>query len=143
MNFFSYFLVVIVLCAGLSNAKFNEKNSVVFKNSLGPKNVLKIHCISKDDDLGYNYLRPGQIYEFSFHDSVLKTKFDCELWQGRGPTYKFYANFRAYKGGGLIVHSGKKNFWEVREDGIYFTHGKEIPKLEYKWSPIGEPPIRS
>ncbi|CAL9233588.1 unnamed protein product [Arabidopsis halleri] len=45
MNCFSYFLFVIVLCAGLSNAKFNEKNSVVFKNSLGPKNVLKITII--------------------------------------------------------------------------------------------------
>ncbi|EOA28447.1 hypothetical protein CARUB_v10024656mg [Capsella rubella] len=136
MNYFSYFLLVIVLFAGLSNAKFNEKNSVIFKNSLAPKNVLKIHCTSKDDDLGYHYLRGVEIYEFRFHDSVLKTKYDCELWQGRGPTYKFYAKFRAYEGGGLIRRYGKKNIWEAREDGIYFTHGKETPKLEYKWSPI-------
>ncbi|XP_020882805.1 S-protein homolog 10 [Arabidopsis lyrata subsp. lyrata] len=140
MNCFSCFLLVIVLCAGLSNAKFNEKNSVIFKNALGPKKVLRISCTSDNDEIGYIFLKRGQIYQFSFHDSVFKTKFDCELSKGSGGfyDYNFYAKFRAYTGGGLIVHYGKKNFWEAREDGIYFTHGKEIPKLEYKWIP-GDP----
>jgi len=72
----------------------------------------------------------------------LKTIFDCELKQGSSYyNYNFYARFRAYKGGGLIVHYGKKNFWDAREDGIYFTHGKETPKLEYKWIP-GDPSMR-
>ncbi|XP_010419276.1 PREDICTED: uncharacterized protein LOC104704980 [Camelina sativa] len=137
MNCLSYFLLVIVLCAGLNNAvlfpKTYPKNLVQFTNVLGPENILKIHCVSKDDDLGYHYLRHGKIYSFQFDDSVFKTKFDCDLWQG-SPYYKFHANFRAYEGGGFVVHYGKKNFWEAREDGIYFTHGIEMPKLEYKWS---------
>ncbi|KAG7571857.1 Plant self-incompatibility S1, partial [Arabidopsis suecica] len=140
MNCFSCFLLVIVLCAGLSSAKFNEKNSIIFKNALGPKKVLRISCTSDNDEIGYIFLKRGQIHQISFHDSVFKTKFDCELSKGSGGfyDYNFYAKFRAYTGGGLIVHYGKKNFWEAREDGIYFTHGKEIPKLEYKWIP-GDP----
>ncbi|KAL1209168.1 putative S-protein [Cardamine amara subsp. amara] len=104
MNRLSCVLLIFGLCIGLSNTKWNEKNSVFFKNSLGWNNVLKVHCISNDDDLGYHFLRPGGIYDFSFHDS-----------------------------GGFIVHYGKKNFWEAKDDGIYFTHGKEVPKLEYMW----------
>lgn len=112
MNPFSCFLLVIALCVGFSNAKM--KNSVHFYNSLLPKNILKIHCISDEDDLGIHFLSPGQTYDFSFNDSIFKTKIDCQLWQGIG--YKFFAKFRAYQGGGLIVHHGKKNFWDARED---------------------------
>ncbi|CAD5333389.1 S-protein 9 [Arabidopsis thaliana] len=132
MNRLSCFLLVIGLCIGLSNAnlKWNEKNTVFFKSSLGRNNVLKIHCTS-EDNLGFHFLRPGETYDFSFHDSIVRSDFYCELWQG--PNFKFHASFMAYQGGGLIVHYGKKNFWDAREDGIYFTHGKETPKLEYKW----------
>ncbi|CAF1868959.1 unnamed protein product, partial [Brassica oleracea var. botrytis] len=91
-----------------------------------------IDCSSKDDFLGVHDLKPGQTFDFSFNDSIFKTKFDCTLAQGQGFIHQ--ASFRAYEGGGFIVHYGKKNFWDAREDGIYFTHGKETPKLEYKWS---------
>ncbi|KAG5402750.1 hypothetical protein IGI04_008869 [Brassica rapa subsp. trilocularis] len=50
-----------------------------------------------------------------------------------GIEFRFHAKFMAYKSGGLILHYGKKNFWFCRDDGIYFTHGKQTPKLEYKW----------
>ncbi|KAF8114176.1 hypothetical protein N665_0040s0031 [Sinapis alba] len=126
------FHLVITLCVGLSCAKFYEKDSVHFNNSLNPNNVLKVHCISEQDDFGDHFLSLGQTYDFSFYESIKKTKVDCDLW--KGPDFRFHAKFRAYEGGGFIVHYGKKNFWDAREDGIYFTHGKELPKLEYKWS---------
>ncbi|XP_010480902.2 PREDICTED: uncharacterized protein LOC104759702 [Camelina sativa] len=129
MNRLLCVLVLIALCVGFNNAKM--KNFVHFKNSLLQKNILKIHCQSDEDDLGIHFLSPGQTYNFSFNDSIFKTKIDCELWQGIG--FKFFAKFMAYKSGGLILHHGKKIFWDAREDGIYFTHGKQIPKLEYKW----------
>ncbi|XP_010450777.1 PREDICTED: uncharacterized protein LOC104732878 [Camelina sativa] len=132
MNRLSCLMLVIGLCVGLSDAFiWNEKNTVFFKNSLGRNNVLKIHCLSSDD-LGFHFLRTGETYDFSFHDSIGKSIFYCYLWQG--PNFKFHAEFEAYKGGGLIVHYGKKNYWDAREDGIYFTHGTEKPKLEYKWN---------
>ncbi|CAN6917843.1 unnamed protein product [Brassica oleracea] len=132
MNRLLCFQLVVTLCFGLSYAKFYEKDSVHFNNSLNPNNILKVHCISDQDDFGDHFLSPGQTYDFSFYESITKTKVDCDLWQG--PDFRFHAKFMAYKGGGFIVHYGKKNFWDAREDGIYFTHGKELPKLEYKWS---------
>ncbi|KAL9281617.1 S-protein 8 [Arabidopsis thaliana] len=131
MHSLSWFLLVIGLSVGLSSGKWNEKNSVIFTNSLGRNKVLKVNCISNDDNLGFQFLRHGQTYDFSFHDSLFKSEFYCDLWQG--PNFKLHAAFTAYEGGGLIVHYGKKNFWDVRDDGIYFTHGQKMPKLEYTW----------
>ncbi|CAN8244607.1 unnamed protein product [Cochlearia groenlandica] len=134
MNHLSCFVLVItlIMCIELSNGKSLLKDSVHFKNSLRPNNYLKIHCKSDEDDLGVHFLSNGQTYDFSFYESILKTKVNCVLW--KGPGFILRSAFRAYKGGGLIVHYGKKNFWDVREDGIYFTHGQDLPKLEYKWS---------
>ncbi|XP_056850724.1 S-protein homolog 9-like [Raphanus sativus] len=132
MNHLLSFFIVIALCVELSRGKLFPKDSVHFKNSLQPKNILRIHCVSEEDDLGDHLLNPGQTYNFSFYESIFTTKVDCVLLQGIGG-YKFYALVRAYEGGGIIVHYGKRNFWDAREDGIYFTHGWISPKLEYKW----------
>lgn len=115
MNRLSCYLFAIGLFVGLSNAKWNEKNSVYFKNSLRRNNVLKVHCISNDDDLGFHFLRPRETYDFSFHDSIMKTEFYCDLWQR--PNFKFHAEFMGYEGGGLIVHYGKKKIWDAKTDG--------------------------
>ncbi|RID41912.1 hypothetical protein BRARA_J01835 [Brassica rapa] len=128
----SCFLIIIALCAELSNGAVFPKDSVHFNNSLQPNNILRVHCISDEDDLGDHFLSHGQTYDFSFYESIFKTEVICGLWQG--PSFEYYALFKAYEGGGLIVHYGKKNYWDAREDGIYFTHGFYPPKLEYRWS---------
>ncbi|EOA15779.1 hypothetical protein CARUB_v10007034mg [Capsella rubella] len=130
MNCLWCFLIVIALCLGSSNAIW-DKNTVHFKNSLAPKNTLKISCVSDEDILGFHSLSPGQTYDISFHDSVLGTQIICDLWQG--PNYRFHANFKAYQGKQIIVRYGLNVFWDAREDGIYHAEGKETPKLLYKW----------
>ncbi|EOA37673.1 hypothetical protein CARUB_v10012301mg [Capsella rubella] len=132
MNRLSCFVLMIALCVGFSNAR--PKNTVHIFNYLLGKNILRVHCISDEDDLGTHLLNPGQTYNFSFQDSVFKTKVDCQLWQGIN--FKFFKKFRAYESGGVIVHYGKQNFWYAKEDGIYFTHGQEAPKLEYNWTDV-------
>ena len=139
MKRISCFLIVIALSAELSNGESYDKDSVHFINSLNPNNILRVHCLTHDDDLGYHLLSPGQTYEFSFYESIFTTKVNCALWQG--PGFKFYAIFRAYTGGGFIVHYGRKNFWDAREDGIYISHGKDSPKLKYNWSTQALSPI--
>ncbi|XP_010445096.1 PREDICTED: uncharacterized protein LOC104727714 [Camelina sativa] len=130
MNSFLCFLLVIALCLGSSNAIW-DKNTVHFKSSLGPKNILRIYCVSDQDIIGDRYLSPGQTFDFSFHDSVLKTFFNYDLWQG--PNYRFHASFTAYEGRYILVRYGRNVFWDAREDGIYRAEGKETPKLMYKW----------
>ncbi|KAG2273747.1 hypothetical protein Bca52824_056302 [Brassica carinata] len=100
MNRLSCFLIVIaLLCAESSNGA-----------------ILKVHCITDEDDLGDHLLNPGQTYDFSFYESIFKTEVICGLWQG--PGFKYYALFRT-------------NLWDAREDGIYFTHGSTPPTLKY------------
>ncbi|CAH8362176.1 unnamed protein product [Eruca vesicaria subsp. sativa] len=125
----SCFLIIIALCAELSNGAIFQKDSVHFNNSLQPNNILKVHCVTKEDDLGDHLLSHGQTYEFSFYESIFKTEVICGLWQG--PGFKLYALLKAYEGAGF--HYGKTNYWDAREDGVYFTHGSLSPKLEYKW----------
>lgn len=131
MNRFSCLLLVIAFCVGLSNAAVFKKNSVHFKNSLNPNTILRVCCSSNGDDLGCPILNPGQTREYSFYDSVLKTKIDCTLTKGKDESYQI--SFRAYEGGGVIVHYGKEYFWDAREDGLYFAHVNETPKLKYTW----------
>ncbi|WZY77566.1 hypothetical protein YC2023_023950 [Brassica napus] len=133
MNRFSCFLFAIVLCVGLGNSKLFERNLIQFRNSLGPENVLTVFCRLNEHDQGYHHLNQGQVYDLLFWDSFFSNKAYCALWQGNG-RQKYHAYFLAYKTGGL--HFDKKNLWDCREDGIYFTHGKEIPKLENRWIPF-------
>ncbi|CAN8257987.1 unnamed protein product [Cochlearia groenlandica] len=124
-------LFVIVLFIGLSNAGLWDKNTVHFINSFVQKeNVLRVNCASDDDKFGLHFVNQGQTYNISFHDSIFKTRITCDLWQVSG----LHAGFRAYEGGGGIIHYGKQNFWYARDDGVYFTHGEEEPKLEYRWA---------
>lgn len=132
MNHIFSFLFVIALCVGLINAAINkQKNSVHFRNDLGPNNTLWIHCISDEDDFGDHFLTLGETYDFSFYDSVVGTLIKCDL--GKGIRFRFHAKFIAYEGVWLIPHYGQMNFWYAKEDGIYFAHGKDIPKLKYTW----------
>lgn len=128
----SCFLIIIALCAELSNGAVFPKDSVHFNNSLQPNTILRVHCVSDEDDLGDHFLSHGQTYDFSFYESIFKTEVICGLWQG--PSFEYYALFKAYEGGGLIVHYGKKNYWDAREDGIYFTHDSTPPTLKYRWA---------
>ncbi|CDY23324.1 BnaA08g12220D [Brassica napus] len=74
MSPLSCFLIVIALSAELSNGESYDKDSVHFINSLNPNNILRVHCLTHDDDLGYHLLSPGQTYEFSFYESIFTTK---------------------------------------------------------------------
>ncbi|ESQ30131.1 hypothetical protein EUTSA_v10011968mg [Eutrema salsugineum] len=137
MNRVSCFSFVIVFCVGLGDAGFLDQNSVQFKNSLKPGNILTVRCDLNDDDLGYHDLNPGVTYELRFYNRLFKTKISCAFWQGDSKQ-KFHQYFRTYtvripprkfKGINTIgspenltytggLHYGKTNFWDVKEDGI-------------------------
>ncbi|EFH49978.1 hypothetical protein ARALYDRAFT_909503 [Arabidopsis lyrata subsp. lyrata] len=129
MNRLLCFLFVMALYVGLGNAQFGKKNSLHFKNSLSPGKDLSIYCTFNKESLGSVDLNSGETYVFSFHGKFdFKNKIDCNFRKE-----SFYAKIRAFESGTGAFDHGKKNFWDAREDGIYFTHGKKTPKLEYTW----------
>ncbi|EOA22471.1 hypothetical protein CARUB_v10003119mg [Capsella rubella] len=131
MNHLSYFLFVMVLCVpGLGNAKLGGKNLVQFKNSLISAKLINIFCKLNNHKLFIVFLKRGQIYKYSFHGQfVTRNKMDCDIREENLKSVWI----RAYQGSSGAFDHGKTNYWDIREDGIYFTHGKDVPKLEYRW----------
>ncbi|CAN4090975.1 unnamed protein product [Withania somnifera] len=82
---------------------------------------LKIHCASKDDDLGDHYPTINEDFNWSFCQTVFgKTLFFCHFWWGSKDKV-----FDVYNDPLYCVKQGKQiNYldyckWEVREDGFY------------------------
>ncbi|ESQ51215.1 hypothetical protein EUTSA_v10017540mg [Eutrema salsugineum] len=136
-NIFHYLFLIIILCVRLNEAlDMNcHKNTVVFQNHLfTSRSILKVHCKSKNDDLGEHFVEfEGPSYNFSFHDSViifLSTKWDCNLWKGANMEY--HQSIRAYVAE-LIPRCGKLYAWDVRDDAIYLSKDDEPEEPKYQW----------
>ncbi|KAL8494683.1 hypothetical protein ACS0TY_025499 [Phlomoides rotata] len=79
---------------------------------------LKVHCRSKDDDLGDHFLKEFDDYNFNFCNHISgRTLFTCNIWWGN-------------KQVGFQAFTNKSRFhicirgdctWEARYDGIYVS----------------------
>ncbi|CAN6843178.1 unnamed protein product [Brassica oleracea] len=131
-------LVYIILYLIFSlHVELNEaechKNIVDVKNNLTlSRSILKVHCQSRDDDLGEHFLRFQDVaYTFSFHDSfVVLTRFKCILW--KGANLEYHKTFVAYEAD-AFPECGVLYSWEARDDGIYLSKNGGLMKLMYLW----------
>ncbi|KZV33800.1 hypothetical protein F511_30811 [Dorcoceras hygrometricum] len=98
--------------------------NVVINNGLPPDSPdpLKLHCRSKNDDLGYHELQVNQNFTWSFCESLLyNTLFTCDVSWGRA-----YQGFQAFNSKNQGMCDGGLCLWQPRSDGIYFK-GLEYP----------------
>ena len=105
----------------------NGKTHVKLQNGLEGNLDLKLHCKSKEDDLGEQHLRYEQTYEFSFKPHWFKqTQYYCSFrWQGACYWFDVYIKDR------------DKNFcedcgWVVTQAGPYRNEGPGKPSY-YSW----------
>ncbi|XP_010470216.1 PREDICTED: pumilio homolog 15-like [Camelina sativa] len=135
MNKFFVLIIVFALSFGSNNAsKLFPKNKVIIKNSLNRSDdILTIHCISDQDDLGIHLVRRSDLYIFKFGDNFFGgTKFDCKLSHGVG--FKSSVTFTAYKEDPYFyIKFGDFTFWDAREDGIYLSNEYYHEKFMYSW----------
>ncbi|XP_010543913.1 PREDICTED: pumilio homolog 15-like [Tarenaya hassleriana] len=127
------FLLVVAAapCMNVSHAGLYDRNHVAIRNALEHNKTLKVHCKSKDNDLGFHLLGPDTVYRFKFHDNFgLSTLYWCNLWQG--PHYKHYQVFVAYRSI-WFWRADKTVMWEAREDGIYEYVDDTHAVFKYKW----------
>ncbi|KAI5678833.1 hypothetical protein M9H77_09783 [Catharanthus roseus] len=105
-----------------------DKYTVHVINNL-PSNqfLLKIHCASGDDDLGFHDLSVNQDFNWTFNMNIFGTTlFFCHFWWSNKD--------KAFE---VFNHDiGTKNcatncYWLVREDGFYFTD--DINNGPQKW----------
>lgn len=79
--------------------------------------IVRIHCASKDDDLGYHNLFPGQDFHWSFCAEFLPiTLFFCHLWW-----FPKEKAFEVYKESFTRVRT-PQSWWVAKSDGIYFSN---------------------
>ncbi|XP_006398894.2 S-protein homolog 21 [Eutrema salsugineum] len=99
-------------------------------------NKLRVHCRSKDDDLGFHDLNETEIYDFSFREHVFATTlFWCNVW--KGPDFnKHHQSFEAFSSDTQwkLLCGGKICKWVVRDDAIYvFNTRTKYYAYVYAW----------
>ena len=92
------------------------KRHVSITNDLGLGSVLKIHCQSKDNDLGIHNLTFHNTFRWKFKSNafVANTEFYCSMWWGN-------------KSGSFDVYKATRDDdkckdckWSIRIDGAYW-----------------------
>ncbi|KAL7109101.1 hypothetical protein ACP275_06G154100 [Erythranthe tilingii] len=105
-----------------------SKRSVHISNGLPPKSApLKLHCWSKDNDLGYHTLDVKEEFKWSFcaNDNL----YTCHFWWG--------SKNRAFEVYKPKVVNTKSVYWVPQSDGIYYleqTPYSSYFEKKYDWN---------
>ncbi|XP_012834500.1 PREDICTED: uncharacterized protein LOC105955330 [Erythranthe guttata] len=93
---------------------------------------LRLHCASKDDDLGYHNMNENEDFTWHFCDSfVSNTLFYCTVqWKNKR------ASFDAFRSKKSDECADATCYYEIWEDGIYFAGGnnQRIMQKKYDWN---------
>lgn len=147
MDFYSYSKILLVLFF-LSLININAKpltnspirlNPTIYQRFTSdlPQNtsLLNIHCKSKNDDLGIQTLKPGDLYHFKFHMNFWGTTlFYCYFsW---GSKHNIFDVFK--QRGGICSDHGEllKDYycnWMMRDSGIFLAYGPSPTHDEYQF----------
>ncbi|OWM85865.1 hypothetical protein CDL15_Pgr012115 [Punica granatum] len=105
-----------------------------FSEDLRP---LLVHCRSKDDDLGAQFLLPQPEYLIRFKiDLFRRTRFTCEVEQGQTKTE--FTAFTCSRDEDRCRH--RDCYWSVGPDGFYFSKDMQNWDKEYPSPPHSPPP---
>ncbi|KAL7148277.1 hypothetical protein ABFS83_06G167500 [Erythranthe nasuta] len=122
-----HLLVSLIFSACLFQSCFScfivKKIVVTIYSSLpSDSDVLWLHCLSKDDDLGTHTLMKDEIYRFAFCVKPFSTLFHCRLqW---GDKHKSFDAYNAkWHGNPCLTNECK---WAARSDGIYLAGLKKF-----------------
>ncbi|GFP98292.1 hypothetical protein PHJA_001973100 [Phtheirospermum japonicum] len=133
-------ILFLLLCASLLQVLALEKRRCIFTyeyavhviNKLPPNSApLKLHCASKDDDLGNHTLPINQDYNWSFCNNIIyDTLFFCRLrWESKEKAFDVFESKWRSKCDTLYC------YWMAKDDGIYFSKVDDLRSFtkEYDW----------
>lgn len=123
-------LIVLVFCIGDTYGK----NVLEIVNRLKNNATLRVHCFSKNDNLGVIYLHRNQPpLSWRFNDAIFhETLFTCILKHGYHGVH--HREFTAYKSS--MNPSNKNNAnatWYAGEKGMYLSFNQKIPVFQFHW----------
>lgn len=96
--------------------------TMVIKNELSNHKKLFIHCRSRDDDLGTNWLGPGVKRDWSFAKSIWgKTRFWCLMRKDRNHHVRFdiFRDDKTFEDSLMATCRGSSCTWIAGDHGIY------------------------
>lgn len=98
--------------------------------------VLNIHCRSRDDDLGVRTLKPGDKYNFSFHENFFgTTHFYCRFTWGQ--MYSQFDVFYKRKSPCRFNKPFKTDIyctWLVKDSAIYLARTKNPSPNDFRFA---------
>ncbi|KAL8052050.1 hypothetical protein ABFX02_06G188200 [Erythranthe guttata] len=133
-------LVLLFILANFFQGMASEKRKCIITpkytiyvaNSLPSDSPqLRLHCASKDDDLGFHNLTTGQIFKWDFCNSYIQnTLFFCHLWWGSKD--RAFVVFSSKHRNECFSHSC---YWEADPEGILFdgVYPPQILVKYYDW----------
>ncbi|XP_011084392.1 uncharacterized protein LOC105166650 [Sesamum indicum] len=125
------FILVNIQTFVWSDCLFTWKYDLYVVNYLPSNSApLKLHCASKNDDLGYHTLANGEDFHWSFCENFFpNTLFFCHLWWGS--KQKSFVVFKS-KWGAQHLHL---YYWVAKSDGIYLSNINSTESLvkKYDW----------
>ncbi|CAN6992096.1 unnamed protein product [Brassica rapa subsp. trilocularis] len=94
--------------------------------------LMKVHCKSKDNDMGWHVRKYGGVYGFDFNDNLFGTTlFWCNIWQG--PHLEHFQVIVAFESRQYPHDLNAWIRWSVRGDGIYQSINGATWKFKYHW----------
>ncbi|CAN7075425.1 unnamed protein product [Brassica oleracea var. botrytis] len=101
-------------------------------NQVRHGSLMKVHCKSKDNDMGWHVRKYGGVYGFDFSDNIFGTTlFWCNIWQG--PHLEHFQVIVAFESRQYPHDLNAWIRWSVRGDGIYQSINGATWKFKYHW----------
>lgn len=125
-------VVLILMVVSLSDPVVTEKVHASVKNRLGSGRNMKVHCQSKDNDLGEQVVTDGSEFGWDFSVNAWGTTLfycDTEWEKVQGYHFDAYSFERDY------VRCESQCAWLISEEGIYALNGiTGFWEFFYGWS---------
>ncbi|KAM3236222.1 hypothetical protein T459_15220 [Capsicum annuum] len=101
-------------------------------NDLPNTDTLWYHCASGDKDFGYNKLKVGEDFHFSFSINLLfTTLYFCHFWWDKKQNVFDVFN----KGLVSICSRDHTCYWKVKNEGFYAGPNLDSLQLMHEWKP--------
>uniref|UniRef100_M1A4V6 S-protein homolog n=1 Tax=Solanum tuberosum TaxID=4113 RepID=M1A4V6_SOLTU len=96
--------------------------------------LLKVHCQSRDDDIGDRILKPGDHFDFSFHMNLAETTlYHCGFfWGPKHNNFDVFKRWHGYCGSIKLFQNGYCT-WLMKDSGIYFALGPNPSPGDFKF----------
>ncbi|KAK9102500.1 hypothetical protein Sjap_019754 [Stephania japonica] len=122
---------VLVFASNASGAfHVNQKVHDHVYNNITLYARLDVHCKSKQDDLGLQWVGYEQEFVFNFYPNIQETTlFWCNLsWEDPDTGRVYSQGIKAFTPGKCLTDC----YWLAKRDGIYFA--KDDGPQDYKWA---------